>query len=105
MRIIQRTIHVLNDIPNQRTRFGSTYEVVTELEKLKLSIAKMEWDNLSEITIDENGQLLENYTVYKKTEDEFTFLEGTDREEIWSWFEEEFNLSVHDDLMFPKATI
>ncbi|MEQ8682709.1 MAG: hypothetical protein RID25_23290 [Cyclobacteriaceae bacterium] len=36
----------------------------------------------------------------KKTQDEFTFLGGTHREEIWMWFEEEFQLSVHDDLMF-----
>jgi len=25
---------------------------------------------------------------------------GTDREEIWCWFKETFNLSVADDLMY-----
>lgn len=73
---------------------------IPELQKLKISIARKEWQNLSQIAIDEDGELMENYTVYQETEDEFTFLEGTDREEIWSWFEEEFNISVHDDLMF-----
>ena len=103
MKALLRTIKVLNEIPNQRTQFGSTYELIPELDKLRLHIARMEWSNLSEVSIDENGEILNNYTVFAETEDEFTFMEGTDREEIWSWFEETFNLSVHDDLMFNQG--
>ena len=33
--LIQKAINILNDLPNQRTEFGSTYELVSELEKLK----------------------------------------------------------------------
>jgi hypothetical protein len=34
--------------------------------------------------------------------DFLTFEKGTDRETIWTWFEETFNLSVAEDLMFQN---
>lgn len=66
MNALLRSIKILNSIPNQRTPFGSTYEIIPELEKLKLAIARKEWSNLSSIQVDQDGTTLENYTVFQE---------------------------------------
>jgi len=51
------------------------------------------WDELGDIPCD----------PINDTEIEESFLHfeiGTDKFEIWHWFEEEFNLSVAEDLMY-----
>lgn len=53
--------------------------------------AKRLWSELGDQPVDEN-ECLENEWEH--------FRAGTDREEIWHFFEETFDLSVHDDLMF-----
>jgi len=48
------------------------------------------WKELRDIPIDENECIETPF---------YHFLIGTDRFEIWNWFEDTFNLSVKDDLM------
>ena len=56
------------------------------------SAAKRLWSDLGDQPFGEDECL----------EDEWeNFDAGTDREEIWHWFEKTFDLSVRDDLMFP----
>lgn len=45
------------------------------------------WKELSNIPINENEEIEERFLHFDI---------GTHREEIWHWFEEEFNISVHD---------
>ena len=57
---------------------------------LKIELAKKQWSQLGDIPINENEEI------------EVSFLDfevGTDRQEIWHWFEETYNLSVAKDLM------
>ena len=53
---------------------------------------KQLWIELGDIPIDDNENIEEPF---------LHFPIGTFRWDIWHWFEEEFNLSIHD-LMFPK---
>jgi len=48
------------------------------------------WKELGDIPIDKNECIEEPF---------YNFPIGTDRFEIWNWFEDTFNLSVKDDLM------
>ena len=51
------------------------------------------WNQLGDIPIDGN-ECIENVFLH--------FPVGTGRFEIWHWFEEEFNLSIAKDLMYPN---
>lgn len=50
------------------------------------------WDELGNIPVNDDGEIDEEF---------LDFPIGTDREEIWSWFEEEFDLAVVD-LMYKN---
>lgn len=64
--------------------------VVEMKEKRMLEL----WDELGDIAVE---------PIKDTIEDPFkTFEAGTFREDIWKWFEETFNVSVHDDLMFRE---
>lgn len=57
---------------------------------MKIESKKL-WEELGNIPINENEEI----------EERFLFFDiGTPREEIWHWFEDEFNLSVAEDLMY-----
>lgn len=58
-----------------------------ELEKL--------WDLFGEIPIDDNDAILEEF---------LGFQEGTDRIEIWQWFDERYSRGVVS-LLYPKSTL
>lgn len=55
--------------------------------------ARLLWKELGNVPIDENENIEENF------ED---FPVGTSMYEIWHWFEDHFNLSVVEDLMFKR---
>lgn len=58
----------------------------------RLEEAKKLWEKLGDIPVDEReGQYID--------EEFLDFPIGTDREDIWHWFESEFNVSVAVDLM------
>jgi hypothetical protein len=49
------------------------------------------WNELGNIPIDEDENIEEDFLHFEM---------GTHREEIWHWFEEEFDISVAKDLMY-----
>ena len=53
-------------------------------------LIKKLWRDFGNIPITDDGKITQNWN---------RFPEGTDREEIWHWFEEEFGVSVVEDLM------
>ncbi len=55
--------------------------------------AKRLWAELGDIPINEDEEIDIDWHIFSK---------GTDRQEIWHWFENEFDLSVADDLMGMK---
>ena len=57
-------------------------------------VAKGIWQELGDIPVNEDGEIEEEWNTGMQW-----FSEGTDREEIWHWFEDFFNLSVAKDLM------
>jgi len=58
-------------------------------------VAKGIWQELGDVPVNEDGEIEEDWnTGIGKF-----FFEGTDREDIWHWFEDFFNLSVAKDLM------
>ena len=59
-----------------------------------LEVAKSCWDKLGDVSVNEDDEIDEDFNVLNTT-----FDKGTDKFEIWHWFEETFNLSVAKDLM------
>lgn len=62
-------------------------------------VAQNLWATLGDVPVSVEGILEADW------ENEFncTFVKGTDREEVWSWFEDYFDLSV-TKLMFPNSS-
>jgi hypothetical protein len=56
-----------------------------------LANAKALWGIFGEVPINDKDEIVEEFLWFKK---------GTDRFHIWHWFEDFFEISVHDDLMF-----
>ena len=56
----------------------------------ELKAIKELWEAFGEVPIDNNDIILERFCKFPR---------GTSRFEVWSWFEEEFNVSVAMDLM------
>ena len=56
-----------------------------------LKEAKKLWEELGDIPINDDEEIDIKWNKFPK---------GTNREHIWHWFEEEYNISVADDLMF-----
>ena len=61
-----------------------------EILKTELEKAKELWEQFGDIPIDDNDCIVEPFKQFPI---------GTDRFEIWHWFEREFNVSVAKDLM------
>ena len=49
------------------------------------------WGMLGDVCVNEDDEIDEDFLHFEK---------GTDKFEIWHWFEETFNISVAKDLMF-----
>ena len=78
------------DSGTDRSLVRDMYEIADNLER-----AKRYWAKLGEVPVNEDGEIEEPF---------MHFIEGTDREEIWGWFEETFKVSVAKDLMY-KLTV
>ena len=66
-----------------------------EMERAKednLNKARQLWDELADVPIDPETECIES--------DWKQFPAGTHREEIWHWFEDTFDVSVAEDLMY-----
>ena len=68
--------------------YNKKYEEVTKVENLEK--AKELWEQFGDISINDNDEIEEPF---------LDFSIGTNRFEIWEWFEEKFNISVAVDLM------
>jgi len=67
-----------------------------ETLNLKFCLAEMIWKKLGDVPTDDNDCIDRSFdTGYKKC----TIPKGTHREDIWKWIEEEFEVSVAEDLM------
>jgi len=64
------------------------------MAKTKLQQAKVLWSELGDTTTDEDGNIDVPFQ---------SFPVGTDREDIWSWFEETFDVSVAENLMYQTS--
>jgi len=62
------------------------------MKALTLKEIKILWEKLGDIPINEDNEEIEESFLH--------FPIGTSRYIIRHWFEEHFNLSIHDDLMF-----
>ena len=60
------------------------------MTKPEIDKAKKLWSQLGDVPITEDGDIEEEF---------LHFPIGTDRADIWHWFEETYNLSVAVDLM------
>lgn len=52
--------------------------------------AKRLWEQLEDIPTDNSGEFIDKPFL--------DFPKGTDTSDIWHWFEDEFNLSIAEDL-------
>lgn len=83
-----------------KDEFLKSYSYLTEEEynltekavrsKKEMSAIKHLWEAFGDIPIDNNDRILEPFCKFCK---------GTNRFDVWTWFEEEFNVSVAMDLM------
>ena len=64
------------------------------IKNVKLAKARELWSQLGDTTTDEDGNIDVPF---------LDFPEGTDREDIWAWFEIEFDVSVAEDLMYTSS--
>jgi len=69
-----------------------------ELEELisKRITAKKLWEELGDVAVNVDDEIDEEFLVEELG---ITFDRGTDKEYIWHWFEETFNISIAQDLM------
>lgn len=67
-------------------------------KQVKVLVARELWEDLGNVPVDEGGYIEEPVDF-----EIVSFETGTDREHIWHWFEDYFDLSVVEDLMFPNT--
>ncbi len=74
----------------EQVGYTCDYYLDAEPYWLRKHDAQSYWEQLADVPVNEDGEIEEQF---------YNFDEGTDREEIWSWLEETFNISVAKDLM------
>lgn len=62
------------------------------IDKVSFSQLKELWETLSDIPVDNNDCIEQNFLWWSA---------GTDKFDIWHWFDEQCPNNLHDDLMFP----
>lgn len=58
-------------------------------------ILKEEWDKLGDIPINDDEQIDEDYTVGQGRKWQTSWPKGTDREDIWRWFDMKHSIGVY----------
>jgi hypothetical protein len=61
--------------------------------KFNFIVLKELWNKFRDIPITNNDEIDTDFYIWKK---------GTDRFEIWHWFDDRCPNNLHDDLMFPN---
>lgn len=85
----KNTLMILNDV-----EFSTEAKRRAGNDIYCLEVAKGYWDILGDIPVNEDDEIETDFTALNTI-----FNKGTDKFEIWHWFEEVFNLSVAKDLM------
>lgn len=75
---------------------ASVRDIDIETNMQNLKTARFWWSILGDTPVDSNGNIEEPVTLM-----DADFKEGTDREEIWYWFEDTFDISLHS-LLYPE---
>lgn len=65
--------------------------------KFDLQTAQKIWEHFGDVPVDEDDNIDEDFEI---PELDVFFEKGTDKFEVWHWFEETFDISVAKDLMF-----
>ena len=63
---------------------------------MKICHLKMLWEQFGNIPIDENECIEKDFYAF-----DCMFEKGTNKFDIWHWFDEKCPNNLHDDLMFP----
>jgi hypothetical protein len=79
------SLHSLHD------SFNGNIKPVDALRKIRLLQAKELWSKLGDIPVNDEDEIDEDFLHFET---------GTDKFDVWHWFEDEFVLSVAEDLMF-----
>jgi hypothetical protein len=66
--------------------------------KFDIETAKRYWSELGNVPVNKDDDIDEDFIVDNRV----VFHKGTDKIEIWHWFEETFNISVAKELMNLK---
>jgi len=64
--------------------------MVNIMDKKSIDIAKEKWEQFGDIPVNDDDEIEQKFEGFEV---------GTDRIEIWHWFEDTFNVSVAKDLM------
>ena len=72
------------------TPLSKTTDPLLTESTTQLIEARKLWSDLGDIPINNNDEIDQDFLHFEK---------GTDRFEIWHWFEEEFDVSIATDLM------
>lgn len=62
-----------------------------QLEEITLKAIKDCWYDLGEVAMTTDGTILEEFLHFDI---------GTDKQEIWNWFEDTFDINVIEDLIY-----
>jgi len=65
-------------------------------EEAMLQAAKKLWEELGDVPVDEDDDLEEDWKHFPA---------GTNKFEVWQWFEDKFNVSVAKDLMYKNDKV
>src|SRR3989344_4987293 len=78
----------LDELKDHNCPKCETDDYLTDLDNLET--AKALWSILGDVPVNEDDELDDNFLLFEK---------GSDKFEVWHWFEDKFDISVAKDLM------
>jgi len=79
-----------------KSRVAEAREIWGQLHQARVAEARELWDKLGDIPVNDDGEIEEPFR---------DFGIGADQKNIWHWFEEYFDISVGDDLLYGRPSI
>ncbi len=80
----------------KRQDFTSLYQAILSLPVV--DVARLLWKELADVPLNQFEEIDAKFIVSNV----LTFEKGTDINDIWSWFEETYNISIAEDLICLK---
>lgn len=88
--VINRMLEQFDKYEDCNTSFNSTMDIVVEEAKksvvLNDEVLEFLWERIGEILVNDDGEIEDEFMGYE---------EGTNREDIWSWFDENYSKGVY----------